>query len=116
MGSTLNNRSTTTEPSPQNGQQPKPPGYVKYHATLGRYIHMYTYTTGFQPSNWSVVSTLIPHPYPCPNQSDIPSLYDDVIIFFIIIVFFHYVLTKLYVFFFVFFLFFFCSCTRFVFK
>ena len=43
---------------------------------------MYTYTTGFQPSNWSVVSTLIPHPYPCPKQSDIPSLYDDVIIFF----------------------------------
>ena len=43
---------------------------------------MYTYTTGFQPSNWSVVSTLIPHTYPCPNQSDIPSLYDDVIIFF----------------------------------
>ena len=41
---------------------------------------MYTYTTGFQPSNWSVVSTLIPHPYP--YQSDIPSLYDDVIIFF----------------------------------
>ena len=59
---------------------------------------MYTYTTGFQPSNWSVVSTLIPHPY----QSDIPSLYDDVIIFFIIIVFIHYVLTKLYVVFFVF--------------
>ena len=63
---------------------------------------MYTYTTGFQPSNWSVVSTLIPHPYPCPNQSDIPSLYDDVIIFFIIIVFIHYVLTRLYVVFFVF--------------
>ena len=63
---------------------------------------MYTYTTGFQPSNWSVVSTLIPQPYPCPNQSDIPSLYDDVIIFFIIIVFIHYVLTKLYVVFFVF--------------
>ena len=61
---------------------------------------MYTYTTGFQPSNWSVVSTLIPHPYP--YQSDIPSLYDDVIIFFIIIVFIHYVLTKLYVVFFVF--------------
>lgn len=59
---------------------------------------MYTYTTGFQPSNWSVVSTLIPHPYP--YQSDIPSLYDDVIIFFIIIVFIHYVLTKLYVVFF----------------
>ena len=55
---------------------------IKYHATLGRYIHMYTYTTGFQPSHWSVVSTLIPNPYPCPNQSDIPSLYDDVIIFF----------------------------------
>ena len=71
---------------------------------------MYTYTTGFQPSNWSVVSTLIPHPYP--YQSDIPSLYDDVIFFFIIIVFIHYVLTKLYVVFFVFF----CSCTRFVFK
>ena len=84
---------------------------IKYHATLGRYFHMYTYTTGFQPSNWSVVSTLIPHPYP--YQSDIPSLYDDVIIFFfIIIVFIHYVLTKLYVVFFVFF----CSCTRFVFK
>ena len=63
---------------------------------------MYTYTTGFQPSNWSLVSTLIPHPYPCPNQSDIPSLYDDIIIFFIIIVFIHYVLTKLYVVFFVF--------------
>ena len=61
---------------------------------------MYTYTKGFQPSNWSVVSTLIPHPYP--YQSDIPSLYDDVIIFFIIIVFIHYVLTKLYVVFFVF--------------
>ena len=26
MGSTPNNRSTTTEPSPKNGQQPKPPG------------------------------------------------------------------------------------------
>ena len=62
---------------------------------------MYTYTAGFQPSNWSVVSTLIPHPYP--NQSDIASLYDDVIIlFFIIIVFINYVLTKLYVVFFVF--------------
>ena len=71
---------------------------------------MYTYTTGIQPSNWSVVSTLIPHPYP--YQSEIPSLYDDVIIFLIIIVFIHYVLTKLYVVFFVFF----CSCTRFVFK
>ena len=54
---------------------------IKYHAILVRYIHMYTYTTGFQPSNWYVVSTLIPHPYPCPNQNDIPSLYDDVIIF-----------------------------------
>ena len=53
---------------------------IKYHATLGRYIHIYTFTTGFRPSNWSVVSTLIP--YPCPNQSDIPSLYNDVIIFF----------------------------------
>ena len=63
---------------------------------------MYTYTTGFQPSNWSVVSTLIPHPYPCPNQSDIPSLYDDVIIFFIIIVFIHYVLTAVCLFVFVF--------------
>ena len=42
---------------------------------------MYTYTTGCYPSNWSLVSTLIPHPYPCPT-SNIPSLYDDVIIFF----------------------------------
>ena len=81
---------------------------IKYHATLGRYINMYTYTTGFQPSNWSVVSTLIPHPYP--YQSDIPSLYDDVIIFFIIIVFIYYVLTKLYVVFFIFFLFLYSFC------
>ena len=26
MGSTLNNKSTITEPPPYNGQQPKPPG------------------------------------------------------------------------------------------
>ena len=26
MGITINNKSTTTEPLPQNGQQPKPPG------------------------------------------------------------------------------------------
>ena len=26
MGVTINKKSTTTEPTPQNGQQPKPPG------------------------------------------------------------------------------------------
>ena len=29
MGSSLNNRSTTTEPQPQNGQQPRPPAAFK---------------------------------------------------------------------------------------
>ena len=33
MGSTLNNRSTTTEPPPQNGQQPKPPGNCEAHGS-----------------------------------------------------------------------------------
>ena len=38
------------------------------------------YATGVQPSDRSVVSTLISNPYPFPNPSNTPSLYD--VIFF----------------------------------
>ena len=69
---------------------------------------MYTYTTGFQPSNWSVMSTLIP--YPCPNQ--VISLAFTMMLSF----FYNYCIYSLCSHKVVWFFLFFCSCTRFVFK
>ena len=55
---------------------------------------MYTFTTGSQPSNWFVMSTLIP-PTPVPTKGIFPA-FTMMLSFFIIIVFIHFVLTKLF--------------------
>ena len=79
---------------------------IKYHATLGRYIHIY-----YRFSAFTLVCGV--YSYSPPLRLPQPKWYSQPLrwcffFFLIIVVFNYYVLTKLYVFF--------CSCTRFVFK